>query len=188
MNLEMMLGQALDQSAISRISQSLGTDEATTAGAVQVALPLLLGALARNSSTPEGSWSLLSALDRDHDGSVLDDMAGFLSNNNAGSGLKILGHVFGNRLGTVQEGVSRGAGIDPSKAGQLLALLAPIVMGVLGRAQRQRTINAVTLPTALGAATRQMGGSDDTFGVLSQLLDRNNDGSAVDDVVRMASN
>src|SRR3712207_3187524 len=99
MNLEGILNQTLNPSTINQMSRTLGTDESTTGNAVQVALPMLLGAMARNSSTPEGASSLLGALDRDHDGSVLDDVAGLLAgggvsnSSTALNGLGILSHV-----------------------------------------------------------------------------------------------
>ena len=42
------------------------------------ALPALLAALQGNAATPGGSRRCCRALDRDHDGSILDDLAGFL--------------------------------------------------------------------------------------------------------------
>jgi hypothetical protein len=64
MDLQSLLGQALGGNTIGRMSQVLGADERTTGNAVQAALPMLLGALAHNSSTPTGASSLLGALDR----------------------------------------------------------------------------------------------------------------------------
>ena len=63
MEFEGILNQALNADTISQMSQTLGTDESTTGNAVQAALPLLLGAMAQNSSSAEGNSSLLSALD-----------------------------------------------------------------------------------------------------------------------------
>lgn len=187
MNVEEILGQALEGNTISRMSQTLGTDQGTTTNAIQVALPMLLGALANNSSTPEGASSLLGALDRDHDGSVLDDVGGFVANYGLGNGEGILGHVFGGRVGAVQQGVSQTTGLNAGSTTQLLMMLAPIVMGALGRANRQGSLDQSNLPAALSGATQQMGGNSGTFGMLAQLLDSNKDGSAVDDVLRMAS-
>src|SRR5262245_39244031 len=110
------------------MSQTLGADEETTNNAARSALPVFLGALSHHGSTAEGASSLLSALDRDHDGSVLDDIAGFLGNYGSGGGHGILGHLFGERLNAVQEGVSQTSGLDSGKTSQLLVMLAPLVM------------------------------------------------------------
>ena len=44
-----MLQQRLGGTAVQQISQQLGTDHGTTETAIQAALPMLVGALARNA-------------------------------------------------------------------------------------------------------------------------------------------
>ena len=187
MNLDEILTNTLDSNTVGQMSQTLGVSEGTTSNAIQTALPMLLAALARNSSTSNGASSLLGALDRDHDGSILDDVGGFLANYGSGDGQGILEHLFGNRVGAVQTGLSQSTGLDAGTTAQLLMMLAPIVMGALGRANQQGAIDQSNLPTVLTGATERVGGSPGTIGILSQLLDSNQDGSAVDDVMRMAS-
>lgn len=188
MNLENILNQALNVRTIDQMSQVLGTDQGTTANAVQAALPILLGAMAQNSSTSEGSSSLLSALDRDHDGSVLDDLGGFLGGYDTGPGQGILGHVFGDRLGAVQSAVSQSSGMDLGRVVSLLMMLAPIVMGALGQSRRQGQVNENSLPDVLAGATRQTASNSPISDMLSQMLDSNRDGSSLDDILRMAGN
>ena len=69
-----------------------------TSKAMAAALPLLLGALSRNASQGDGASSLHQALANDHDGSILDDIGGFLGSGNTSSGNDILGHVLGGHL------------------------------------------------------------------------------------------
>lgn len=61
------------------LGRSLGADPATTEKAVPAALATLMGALARNTDRSDGAEALFGALARDHDGSVLGDLDGFLS-------------------------------------------------------------------------------------------------------------
>ena len=131
---------------------------------------------------------MINALDRDHDGSVLDDVAGFLGNYSSGNGQGILGHIFGDRLGAVHEGVSQTSGLDAGKTAQLLMMLAPLVMGAIGRARQQQGIDENSLSGFLGTASQQMSGSPSILGALSQFLDSNHDGSAIDDVLRISGN
>jgi len=188
MDLQGLLSQALNGNAINQLSQTLGTDEGTTSSAVQAALPMMLGALARNSTTPEGASSLLGALDRDHDGSVLDDVAGLLTNPGAGSGDGILAHIFGDKRTAIENGVSRVSGLDAGSVAKLLPMLAPIVMGALGRTHQQHGLDAGALSGLLGGQAEQLGtAASPMLGMVSQLLDSNNDGSALDDVVKLAA-
>ena len=63
-----LLGSQLNSGAVQQISGRLGADRNATSTA---ALPLLLGALAKNASSPDGARQLHDALARDHDGSRL---------------------------------------------------------------------------------------------------------------------
>jgi hypothetical protein len=191
MNLTGLLGEALGGGTVSQISQAIGEDESTTANAIQAALPMLIGGLARNTQSEEGASSLLNALNNDHDGSVLDNLGGLIASvaggGGAGAGAGILGHIFGGQQPHVEQGVSAASGMDMSKVGPLLMMLAPIVMGALGRAnQQQGGLDTSSLAGLLGGAHSQMSSGSPLLGMLGNLLDRNHDGSAVDDLIGMA--
>ena len=188
MNLTGILNDALSGDTVSQISQTIGADEGSTSTAIQAALPMLLGGLANNTATEEGASGLMGALDRDHDGSVLDDIGGLIAGNlggGAANGAGILGHIFGGQQSTVAQGVSQASGLDMGKVGPLLAILAPIVMGAISRTRQQSNVGTSDLGGLLGGAAQQMGGGSDVMGRLGGMLDRNRDGSAVDEVVGM---
>jgi hypothetical protein len=187
MNLMGLLDDALNNDTIKQISQQLGADEGSTSDAIQAALPMLLGGLANVSANQSGAASLLGALDRDHDGSILDDLGRFLGDYLSGRGAGILGHIFGEQEGAVERGVSQASGLDLSKVGPLLMMLAPIVMGALGRARREGGMEEGDLPRELGNAAQQTGGDQGLLGALSSMFDMNRDGSAVDDIAGMLS-
>lgn len=185
MNLTGLLQDALGGDTVNQISQTIGADESSTSTAIQTALPILLGGLANNSANDDGASSLYGALNRDHDGSALNDLAGLIGAVGGAAGPGILGHIFGNQQPTVERTVSQASGLDMSKIGPLLAILAPIVMGAIGRTQREQGLGAGDLAGLLGGATQQVGSGSPLMDILSQTLDRNRDGSAVDDIVGM---
>ena len=180
------LTQQLSGGTLSQMSRQLGIDEATTQNAVSVALPLLLGGLARNAAQPAGADALGRALDQDHDGSVLDDPAPLLSNPQAFSGGGILGHILGSRQAPVAEGVGRATGMNQQQVMQLLIMLAPLIMGALGRAKRQQGIDSGGLGSVLQREQAQIEQrAPGAGGILGGLLDRDNDGQIADDIARM---
>jgi hypothetical protein len=182
MSLLDMLQQRLGGDAVNQISQQLGTDPGTTQTAIAAALPMLVGALARNAQDPDKAGALANALGR-HDGSVLDDDAGYLGRGNTGDGDGILGHVLGGRKETVQTGLGQAAGLDPAKAGALLAMLAPLVMGALGKAQREKRLDTGGLAGMLGSEQqRAADAAPGVMGMLSSFLDGDHDGSVMDDI------
>jgi hypothetical protein len=183
MSLLETLQQRLGGQAVNTISRQLGADPGTTSNAIDAALPLLLSAVARNASNPSQAQSLNQAIEKDHDGSILDNVPGFLSQGGGGAGAGILQHVLGGRQQTVQTGLSQATGLDAGKTGQLLTMLAPLVMGALGRAKREKGLDSNGLSTMLTGEHEQLKEqSPGVMGALSRFLDHNNDGNVMDDV------
>jgi hypothetical protein len=181
LNIGELLNQSIGEDEVSQISNVIGEDPQTTGSAISAALPVLLGGMSQNASNADGAASLLGAVDRDHDGSVLNDIGGYLGGG-GGQGQGILDHIFGNRTDAIQQGVSRASGMDISKVAMLLPLLAPLVMGVLGRARQSGQVDQESLAGLLGQGQASLGGGEGLMSALSQLLDQNHDGSVVDDV------
>ncbi|HOA05222.1 MAG TPA: DUF937 domain-containing protein [Candidatus Fermentibacter daniensis] len=171
---------------LSTISKKIGADEKVTGSALTAVLPLLVTALARNSSEDTGAKSLHTALSKDHNGSVLDNLKGFLDNPSAANGAGILNHVLGNRQPAVTRGLSSGTGLSADQVAQLLQIAAPLVMGLLGRQVQKKGLDSGALSTFLGRQQQDTRKNDpDLAGVLGSLLDADKDGSAVDDVIGM---
>ena len=90
-----------------------------------------------------------------------------------------------HRRGSVEQGVGRASGLDAAQVAQLLAMLAPIVMGVLGRMKQSKGLDANKLPDVLQQSRTQA--EQETPG-LGGLFDANHDGSVADDILRMGTN
>jgi hypothetical protein len=186
MSLLESLQQRLGGQAVEQISRKLGADPGTTGNAIDAALPLLLAAVARNAASGPQAQSLDTAVAKDHDGSVLDDVPGYLSQADAGPGAGILRHVLGGNQPTVERGLSQTTGLDAGKAGQLLMMLAPLVMGALGRAKQQRGLDAGGLSDLLAGERDNLNqAAPGVMGMLGRFLDRDGDGSVIDDLSGM---
>lgn len=179
-----IVGRQLTGDTIDRIGREIGADQASTEKAVAAALPLLLGSLARNARQPEGASALDAALRRDHDGSLLDDLVGGITAPGTQvDGAKILGHLFGPREPAVRTGVSRASGLDPQQVLRVMSMLAPIVMAALGRMRSQEDLDAGGLAGRLEREESDMvRGNSALGGLLTGMLDRDGDGSVMDDI------
>ena len=164
------------------IGSKIGADPAQTQQAISAALPALLAGLQQQATPGSG---LEQAITTDHDGSILDDIAGYLQGTAGLSprttdGAGILGHVFGDQQQGVQQALSSQTGLSASSIGQLLPLLAPIVMGMLGRGSRsQGSSGAGGLGDILGGLLGGAGGIGGAGGlgdVLGGLLGGNRQG------------
>lgn len=171
---------------MSRIGRELGTDERTTGTAAGAAVTAILGGLARNSARPGGAQALAGALEKDHDGSIMDNLSGFLGNASAGPGDGILRHVLGNRRAAVESGLGQASGLNRDQMGKLMTMLAPVVMGALGRAQRERRMDATALTGFLSQESRTLGGRETvSLGILGRVMDADGDGDVdVSDLIK----
>ncbi len=193
MNLSDLLNSSIGQSIVKNVAGQFGLDERQAASAVNVAVPVILGGLNRNAQTPEGAASLNNALEAKHNGSLLDNLGSVLGGGNITDLLQdgggILGHVFGNNVNTVENGVAQKTGISADKIGPIIKMLAPVVMAYLGKEKRTNNVNAGGLGDLLGgllgggAQQRRSGGG--IFDMVSGFLDKDKDGSAIDDIFDM---
>lgn len=174
-------------SALESLSGSLGTESSKTEGAVATALPLLIKAMANNSSESSGAEALSSALDRDHDGSALEDIAGLVSSDSSvDTGSAILKHVLGSKTDQVANGIAKSAGLDKGTSIALIAKLAPVVMGYLGKKKREDNLDSSGLASLLNSESRAAEEkAPSQMGLLGKLLDSNNDGDVTDELVDM---
>jgi hypothetical protein len=179
-----VVSRQLTGDVIGRMGREIGADEPSTERAVAAALPLLLGSLAKNAGDPEGARALESALRRDHDGALLNDLIGGLTAPGTQTdGARILGHMFGQREPAVRTGVGRASGLDSAQVVRLMSMLAPIVMAALGRLRKQEELDAGGLANRLERERADMVGRDSALGgLLTGMLDQDGDGSVLDDI------
>jgi hypothetical protein len=178
------LMQQLTGSAITKIGKKIGTDKNTATEALSMAMPLIMSALANNASKPEGAQALHQALNQDHDGSILNNVPGYLRNPQAANGAGILKHVLGTQQPTVAQGLAKGTGLSSEQIAQLLQIAAPLIMGALGKQQQQQGFDPNGLSSYLGNQRQAVQQSNpNLMGVVNNLLDFNQDGSAIDDII-----
>ena len=173
----------LQGAPLQQMAQQLGTSPAQTQDALGAALPMLLGALGRNATQPQGAMDLFGALQRNHSsGPDLGGLLGSLLGGGAGGGdgqqdgAAILGHIFGGNQQRAEAGLGQATGLGPH-AGQLLQMLAPIVMAFLAQRMQSGGMDADGLGQVLGqerTRVQQQGGLGG--GLLSSLLDQDGDG------------
>lgn len=196
-SLEDLLGPQQGSDAVNQISQHVGAEPSAVNSVIQMALPALVNGLANNASTPQGAESLNNALEQ-HNGSILGNLGGLASAIFGGGGSAggaatapatdaggILGHILGSGQGAVAQEVSNKTGVSVGQVAQILMFLAPLVMGYLGKQKQEQGLDAGGLANVLAGQQQQIQASPQG-GFLSSILDRNHDGSMVDDIASMA--
>jgi hypothetical protein len=176
----------LGSDAVGQISKQVGIDEKQAQQAVGMALPILIGALNRNTSSSGGAEALASALQRDHDGGILENLGQALTQEaTLKDGMAILGHVMGEKHSGFVNSVSRATNLDPDQVAQIFALLAPVMLGALGQMKREKNLDAQGISTLLEEERTTV---QKTASGLTQLLDLDGDGDVSEEIISLGSN
>ncbi len=186
-----LLNSPMGKQLISGVAGQTGQSENKTANVLSMAMPLLLGAMKKNVSSPQGAQGLMNALSSKHNGSILDDLGGLfgggVDDSVVNDGAGILGHVFGGKQQQVENTLSQKSGMDIGSIANILKIAAPIVMGFLGKEKARNNVSdANGLNSLLGGL---LGGQpQQNQSLITTLLDSDGDGSILDDVAGMVMN
>ena len=187
MNLEALLGLLQGQD-LGNLASQVGGNEGEVKNGVMAALPAMLAALGKNAGTEKGAEELNNALEKKHDGSILDNLSGYLSNPDLKDGAGILNHLFGNQTSNVANAVSQSSGLDTNGSMKMLQMLAPILMGMLGQQKKQNNLDAKGLGNLTSMLASNFGSEAGASGIMeavTNLLDTNKDGNVMDDIMGM---
>jgi hypothetical protein len=146
MNLVSLAMQFLTPDMIGRVASGLGLDKGLAGKAISAALPSILAGIVGTSAKPDGLKALTSALGNQDPG-LLGSLAGMLGGSNQSSlisnGSSLLsGLLGGGATGALAGAVAKFAGIGDGPAKSLLGMLAPVVMGTIGKQQQSAGLDA----------------------------------------------
>ena len=190
MDLSSLLNGPIGQTVISSVAGKFGMDPNQAESAVSAAVPAILNGINKNAQSEEGAASLNKALEK-HDGGILDNIMGMFGGDTQeleqdGSG--ILGHVFGGDQENVAQGIAKKSGLSMQQVIPILTMLAPIVMGYLGKQKKETNTEEGGLGGLLGGLLGGGGSKSSGGGIMdmvSGMLDKDKDGSPLDDIMDM---
>ena len=156
-NIVSLATQFLTPDMIARIASALGVDKSLAGKAISAAVPSLLGGLAGMAGTQDGAQKLFQAVTQQPP-SVLDSLAGMIGGSGQASlvesGTKALGSLLGPAVVSGLGGaLSKYTGLGGTASSSLLGLLAPVVMGTLGKQASAGSLNAGGLASLLASQT-----------------------------------
>ena len=156
--------QAYGGQASRSLSASLGIKKASAAQIIPAVVPMILGGLKRQMETQGGAARIDHILNKYGSDSVLDDIAGAIGNRAGQAADAQLGGLLGSSGLQATDMIARRFKLDPGVAAKIIPALAPLI---------------------LGALTQKKNASADGLGGIAALLDRDGDGSILDDVAGM---
>jgi hypothetical protein len=174
--------------AARQLGQQFGLDEDQVQSALGALLPALAGAVNQNTQTEDGLSGLLGALSRGNHQQYLEDPSLLEAPETRQDGNGILGHLLGSkdvsRALASRASAETGIGSDVLKS--MLPIVATMLMGSLSKGASQGGLLSA-LGVGAGAEQQQVPQQSGLLGMLTPLLDRNRDGSALDDILGMAA-
>lgn len=176
MNILDAIVNAQGGAAVRQLGSQFGLDEGQAASAVSALVPALAAGVQRNMQNEGGLGSLLGALSSGNHGQFIDDPAALAQPSAVETGDGILGHVLGSRdvSRTVASQAAAQTGISPDVLKRMLPLVATLMMGALSKHSGGGS--------SIGAGLGSGGG---ILSMLTPLIDKNRDGSIMDDVTSM---
>lgn len=154
--IDLLTGNTGNQVA-ERAESKFGINKNQVLALLAVAAPLIISYLSKKSQSAGEAESLNAALDKDHDGSILNDVSQAETRQSEGN--SILTHIFGGEKQNVENQLSQKTGISIDKIGPVLSMLAPIIMGYIGKEKQQSNVGAGglggLLESILGNASSQ---------------------------------
>ncbi len=157
--------------AIGQIAKQFGIDDTQVRDVIGHLAPVLGQGMARNAQGSGGLDALIGALQKGGHGKYLDDPSILSQASSTEEGNNILGHILGSK--DVSRALAGKAaaqtGLSADIIKQILPLVASLAMGALNK----QTSSAPA-------------GGNQITDILGSMLDRNKDGSALDDLIGMA--
>ncbi len=137
------------------ISNLLGESEDATRAGLRTAIPTLLAGLMQKTSDAGGAAQLYRTVTSDAvDSGIAGKVASLFGSQRSldsvvAGGESLLGSLLGSRTGAVAHAVSQVSGVKPSSASALLAVGAPVLMGLLKKQVTQGGLDGGGLASML---------------------------------------
>lgn len=145
--IDLLTGNTSNQIA-EKAENKFGISKNQIIALLAVAAPLVISYLRNKSQDEKEAEALNNALEKDHDGSILNDAS--QAEARQAEGNSILNHIFGSDKQNVENRLSQNTGISIDKIGPILAMLAPVIMGYIGKEKHQSNVGAGGLGDLLG--------------------------------------
>jgi hypothetical protein len=158
-NLVSLITQFLTPDLIGRIATALGLDRNMAQSAISAAVPGLLAGFTGAAAKPGGAENLVDAIKQQS--GVLDSFAKTIGSSGQSSlidtGSRLLTSLLGGQDQSALAGaVAKFSGLTQSAGGSLLGILAPVVMGTIGKHLGARNLDANSLASLLNTQKDQI--------------------------------
>lgn len=165
MDLNSLMGTLLSPDTVANMSQATGASAADVQNVLSSALPQLLSgaqAQANDAATAEGFLGALAQHSQDD----TSDVTAFLQNVDTKDGEKIVSHLLGSQQTAATQAAAQRAGLSAGNTAQILAMVAPLLMSLLGQQTQATQQNTAGISSLMGSLL----GNVNTASLITSLL------------------
>lgn len=138
-----------------KIANITGEKEEKVKKAIDGLIPTLMGGLMKRVSNEAGATTLMNVIQRGkHDGSITDKLYDFLRDRESfqplyEQGSSLVSQVLPDKKSAIATLISQFAGIRNSSATSIMAIVAPVVVGKLGKLAQSQGLDKINLANYL---------------------------------------
>ncbi len=167
-----ILSQAISGGNLPGLVQAAGGDSGAVTSAIGMAVPAVVGSMAKTASAPGGADMLAKVL----------SAAG--SSGTAAPSAGLAGTVLGGQMGTIQTAIAGKTGLPPAAVGKVLEFVVPMVVNYLGKMFVQQNVGAPGLAGFLGEQAKTASAGSPDAGALAGQLPGGLKGDAVSGLMK----
>lgn len=165
---------------LSSISSKVGADDKSTKSALQLGLPLLLGAMSRKASSKDGANAIMSGLAEVAKGDSTQNTAKYLGSGSSSFGSDMLNTILGSSMMPIQQAIAKKTGLPPAVIGQLLTMAMPLVLGYLTKSSSEKEMKPDDLSKMLEEQSNMaLTSSPDAEAMMKDILSAQDGGSGI---------
>jgi hypothetical protein len=169
---------------ISKASERTSESEEKVTQVIGMALPLLLGAMKRNISSPAGKVDLNRALNSEkHGANYLENIGDMDAEEMTEDGGQILDHILGDTQNNIITTIATTLGMKNSTVAEITKMLAPMLLSILATQKKKANVDASGLEELLSSVMGATGKFDNSL--IETLLDNKGDINVINDVKGM---
>jgi hypothetical protein len=151
------------------MSKSAGAEEGSVKSTLEMALPLLLGAMNNKASKPEGMNAIMKSLSQAGTSSPEKDITSFLSAPASVPGSDMLSSLLGSNVQPIQQAISKSNGLPAGVVGKILSMAMPLLMSSLSK-NLAKNAGPEALTKLLGEQSKMaLSASPNAAGVMREL-------------------
>ncbi len=182
----------LSGETLTKLSNNIGADPFATAKAVGASIPALINAMADKAKETGGATALLGLLNTETnkqngiaDGSILDRVGDLVNTPTPFGGVEMMQSLFGAAQPQIERKIGHISGLSTGAIARLLPVLAPLLLGILGRQVTTQGLDAAAVTKHLSDQQGFLRSSAPGLLGFLEKIDANDDGSVIDDIQRL---